>query len=171
MKDRVILGSLRQGANLVKRAAQARAPQGKTGRLRSGIVVRNSKIHKGRMSTDLIGVYITIKSKKKGDPFYGRFQEDGWNTAGKRKSVVRRAIVAAFGDRTGRKTMPGKTNVPGKKFLDGAWNDNKERAVDLIRHSAISATELLARKLGLLHGRKGRNYIIQRRGGSFHFVR
>jgi hypothetical protein len=45
--------------------------------------------------------------------------------------------------------MPGKTNVPGKKFLDGAWNDNKERAVDLIRHSAISATELLARKLGL----------------------
>lgn len=148
MKDRVILGSLRQGANLVKRAAQAKAPY-KSGRLKSGIVVRNSKIHKGTMSSDLIGVYITIKSKKKGDPFYGRFQEVGWNTAGKRKSVFRRAIVAAFGSRSGRKTMPGKTNVPGKDFIENAWNENREKAVNLIARSAIAATELLARKLGL----------------------
>src|SRR5688500_14553958 len=97
--DRVVLGSLRVGANHIKKAAQANAPV-KTGLLRrKGIVVRNSKIHRGRSSTDMIGVYLTIAAKKKTDPFYGRFQETGWKA--------------------------GKRNVPGKGFIDKAFLEKR----------------------------------------------
>jgi hypothetical protein len=101
----------------------------------------------------LIGVYITINRKKDTDPYYGKFQESGWNTAGKRKSVFRRAIVAAFGSRTGRKTMPGKTNVPGKHFIENAWLENREQAVNLIVRAANESAGVLAKKLGLSYGR------------------
>lgn len=121
--DRVVKGSLRVGANVVARAARIGAPV-KTGLLkRRGIVVRNSKIHRGRSSKDLIGVYVTIAAKKKGDPYYGKFQESGWKA--------------------------GKRIVPGKKFLDKAFEQNKEKAVEAIRQSAIAASEVLARKVGL----------------------
>lgn len=149
--DRVVLGALRQGANLVRKAAQEKAPI-KDGKLKRGIVVRLSKIHRGKRSTDLIGVYITVASKKKTDPYYGRFQEDGWNTRGKRKGVVRRAIVEAFGSRSGRKTLPGKTNVPGKKFIDSAFQENREKAVEVIAHAAREASGIVAKKLGLKYG-------------------
>lgn len=121
--DRVVKGSLRVGANVVARAARVGAPV-KTGLLkRRGIVVRNSKIHRGKSSKDLIGVYVTIAAKKKGDPYYGKFQETGWKA--------------------------GKRVIPGKKFLDKAFEQNKEKAVEAIRQSAIAASEVLARKVGL----------------------
>jgi HK97 gp10 family phage protein len=125
--DRVVRGSLRQGANVVKRAAQenltSQIKGPSTGRLRRGIVVRTSRIHRGKLSTDMIGVYLTVASKKKTDPYYGRFQEDGWRA--------------------------GKTLVPGKKFIDKAFNDKKEAAVTVIVKAATSAAELLAKKFGL----------------------
>ncbi len=145
--DRVVLGSLRQGANLVKRAAQSNAPF-ESGKLKKGIRVYKSKIHRGRMSNDLIGVYISIAHKKKDDPYYGRFQEDGWNTHGARKGS-RLSITSLFGARTGRKTQRGKTDVPGKKFIEQAWLANRAEAVELIRRSAIAGAEVLARKMGL----------------------
>lgn len=121
--DRVVKGSLRVGANYIARIARANAPV-KTGLLkRRGIVVRNSKIHRGKSSKDMIGIYLTIASKKKGDPYYGKFQEAGWKA--------------------------GKRLVPGKKFIDKAFEQNKERAVEAIRQSAIAASEVLARKVGL----------------------
>ena len=121
--DRVVLGALRQGAHLVKRAAQSNAPIGETGKLRRGIRVYKSKIHKGTKSGDMIGVYISVASKKKGDPFYGRFQEDGWKA--------------------------GKRQVPGKKFIDRAFIEKRAAAVDLIVRSANAGADLLARKMGL----------------------
>jgi HK97 gp10 family phage protein len=119
--DRVVLGALRQGANVVKKAAQDNAPI-KTGKLKRGIRVTRSKIHRGKSSKDMIGVYLSIR-KGKGGPFYGRFQEDGWKA--------------------------GKRIVPGKKFVDRAFNTKKEEAVSVIVRAATSAAEVLARKAGL----------------------
>ena len=119
--DRVVLGALRQGANLVKRAAQSNAPI-RTGKLKRGIRVSRSKIHRGRMSGDLIGVYLSLRKGKDG-PFYGRFQEDGWRA--------------------------GKTLVPGKKFIDQAFIDKRAEALDLIVRTSTAGADLLARKLGL----------------------
>lgn len=121
--DRVVKGSLRVGANYIARIARANAPV-KTGLLkRRGIVVRNSKIHRGKSSKDMIGVYLTIARKKKGDPYYGKFQETGWKA--------------------------GKRVVPGKMFLDKAFEQNKEKAAEAIQQAAIAASEVLKRKVGL----------------------
>lgn len=150
--DRVVIGSLRQGANLVKKAAQGKAPY-KSGLLkRRGIVVRKSKIHRGKSSKDMIGVYLTIASKKKGDPYYGKFQEAGWNTRGKLNAERYSKYIRNFTRRSigsSRVTQPGKTDVPGKHFIDRAFMEKREQAAELIRQSAIAASEILARKVGL----------------------
>ncbi|SCX94262.1 phage protein, HK97 gp10 family [Nitrosospira sp. Nl5] len=119
--DRVVLGALRQGANLVRKQAQINAPV-KTGKLRRGIRVSRSKIHRGRASQDLIGVYISVRKGKNG-AFYAPFQEDGWRA--------------------------GKRLVPGKKFIDRAFVQKRSAAVDLIVRTATASADLLARKLGL----------------------
>ncbi len=145
--DRVVIGSLRQGANLMKRHARSNAPF-KAGKLKRGIRVAKSKIHRGRSSKDKIGVFLQIRTKKKNDPFWGRFQEEGWNTHGKR-GVQRSAITPIFGSRTGRVTGRGKTNVPAKEFLHKAYLSHRTSSLNLIVRSATSAATLLARKLGL----------------------
>lgn len=145
--DFVVYRSLRAGATITLRKARADAPKGATGKLKRGIVIMKSRINNGRLSSDLLGVTITIR-KRKGDPFYGRFQEDGWNTRGIRKGS-RANIIASFGSRSGRKTQPGKTDVPGKRFIDNAFNETREQAVHMIVATANAAADLLARKEGL----------------------
>lgn len=144
--DFVIYKSLRAGGNIVLREARANAPQGQTGKLKKGIVLMRSRINNGK-KFPLLGMTITIRRRKQ-DPFYGKFQEDGWNTRGKRVGG-RAAIVAAFGSRTGRKTQPGKTDVPGKKFIENAFTSKQGEAVNMIVATAITAAELLARRQGL----------------------
>ena len=57
MGDRVVRGALRQGANYVLKGIRNLVPV-KTGLLkRRGFRVANSRIHNGRHSSDLIGVY------------------------------------------------------------------------------------------------------------------
>src|SRR5574340_25205 len=102
--DRVVLGALRAGANLMKRTIIAEVPV-RTGKLKKGFKISKSKIHRGKMSTDMIGVYLTLRTGKNA-PFYGRFINDGWNTHGKRTGD-HAPIRARFGQRTGRKTLPG----------------------------------------------------------------
>lgn len=151
--DRVVLGALRQGANLVKKAAQANAPV-KSGALKQrGIVVRKSKIHRGKSSKDLIGVYLTIASKKKTDPFYGKFQETGWVPRG-RPNMLRPSFRKGFGFTrrsigSSRVTGGGAARIPGKRFIDQAFLEKREQAAEIIRQSAIAASEVLARKVGL----------------------
>jgi hypothetical protein len=89
----------------------------------------------------MIGLYISLR-KKKGDPFYGRFQNDGWNTHGTREGAVRTG-------RSGRKTAPGKTDVPGKQFVHRGFELRKNAAVDLIVRSVESGSEVVKRKVGL----------------------
>jgi HK97 gp10 family phage protein len=118
--DRVVIGALRQGANLVRKQAQANAPV-KTGLLKRSIRVSRSKIHNGKKSDGMIGVYISVRKAA----YYAGFQEDGWR-AGKKKK-----------------------QIPGRKFIERAFIDKREEAVNLIVRSATSAADLLAVKLGL----------------------
>lgn len=121
--DKVVLGSLKLGANLVKRQAQINVPV-RTGRLkRLGIRVGNSRFHRGKSSKDMIGVFLTISRRKRDRTYYGWFQEQGYRA--------------------------GRTTVPGKRFLDAAWLAKRTEAVELIRRSAIAGAEVLARKTGL----------------------
>lgn len=119
--DRVVLGALRQGANLIRKEMQKEIPV-KTGLLKKGFVVKRSKIHRGRLSTDMIGIYLALR-KGKTAPFYGRFQNDGYRA--------------------------GKTKVPGKHFVQSAFEANKQDAVRLIVADAEAGAAVLARKVGL----------------------
>ena len=138
--DKVVIASLRNGAKLVQKAAKNRAPKN-TGLLRRSIIVRNSKKYKKTRTPGKLGVYLTINSKK---AFYGRFLEDGWNTHGKR--VQRRQLRSAIGSRTSRKTLPGKTNVSGMRFIKGAWASYRSQAVRLIIKSVERGEEIVRRK-------------------------
>lgn len=133
MGDRIVRGALRQGANYVLKGIRQLVPVGpdrqvkgvvvKGGLLkRRGFRVANSRIHNGRMSADLIGVYISLR-KGKGDPFYGRFQNDGFTV--------------------------GRTKVPGKGFVQRAFEQRKTAAVQLIVQSAEAGAEVIKRKVGL----------------------
>lgn len=120
--DRVVRGTLRQGANYVLKGIRELVPV-KTGLLnRRGFRVANSRIHNGRRSSALIGIYIGLR-KGKGDPFYGRFQNDGWQA--------------------------GQTKVPGKAFVQRAFEARKGDAVQLIVRSAEAGAEVVKRKVGL----------------------
>ena len=120
--DRVVRGALRQGANYVLKGIKDGVPV-KTGLLkRRGFRVANSRIHNGRMSSSMIGVYVSLR-KKKDDPFYGRFQNDGFTV--------------------------GKTKVPGKGFVQMAFNERKDIAVQLIVRAAEAGAEVVKRKVGL----------------------
>ncbi len=151
--DAVVYKSLRAGAMIVLREARANAPLGKSGKLKRGIVIMKSKVNNGRFSDGLLGVNITIR-KRKDDPFYGRFQEEGWNVRGKTtegigKKIDRYLIRRSFGSRTGRKTTRGHTDVPGKKFIDQAFISKREEAVRMIVATAQAGAGVLAQKMGL----------------------
>ena len=159
--DRVVRAALRQGANYVLKGIRQLVPV-KTGLLkRRGFRVSNSRIHNGWASDDLIGVYISLR-KGKDAPFYGRFQNDGWNAAGERRTLgntpgrvnrhgtlklSRSVSKEVLGH--GRSTLPSNTNIPGKGFVQRAFDERKEGAVKLIVQSATAGSEVIKRKLGL----------------------
>jgi hypothetical protein len=149
--DFVVYKSLRAGAAIIAKQARVNAPRGSTGKLKRGITVMRSRINNGRKSK-LLGVTITIR-KRKGDPFYGRFQEDGWNTRGKsndwRQNYRAHFLMTRRSVGSSRVTQRGKTDVPGLKFIDQAFIDKREAAVNMIVGTATASAELLARKLGL----------------------
>lgn len=125
MGDRVVRMALRQGANHVLKGIRDGVPV-KTGLLRRrGFRVANSRIHNGRRSTELIGIFIGLR-KGKGDPFYGRFQNDGWQPHG-----------------------GGSRRVPGKGFVQRAFAERKETAVQLIVRAAEAGAESVKQRLGL----------------------
>jgi len=153
--DRVVYGALREGLKVIQKAAKAEAPK-KSGDLRRHIVIKKSKIHNGRTSTGMLGMYLTIKDVKK-DLFYGRIQEDGWEVKGHRT-----AQISAFGkvkryDPTNRRGANGKLRattrtgkmVLGKHFINDAFETNKQRAVDIFQSVILAAVEVVKRKTGL----------------------
>lgn len=157
--DKVVIDSLKQGARIVQRAAKAAAPV-RTGRLKRAIVVKKSKIHNGKRRSDMIGVFLTILSGKKygkRDAFYGRFQEEGWEVRGASRTTsntpYRRtrggSIRMSRSATGGRATMRSGIEVPGKRFMAGAFLKNRVNAVRMIIAAANAGGEILARKTGL----------------------
>lgn len=138
--DRVVVAALREGAKVVQKEARRQAPKA-TGRLRSSIVVKKSKLHKGRNGK--LGVYLTLRAGKgkqdRRDAFYGRFVEDGWNVRGKATERTGR----------GRKTATGKRDIPGRKFIKGAFLGKRADAVRVIVASAERGAEIVKQKVGL----------------------
>jgi len=157
--DRVVRGALRQGANYVLKGIREAVPV-KTGLLkRRGFRVSNSRIHNGRAGAALMGVYITLR-KGKGDPFYGRFQNDGWNPAGRKAEAGDRpgmAMVFGRGSQMSKRVSvpaPGRggslfAKVPGKGFVQRVFAERKEAAVQLIVRSAEAGADAIKRNLGL----------------------
>jgi len=120
--DRVVRGALRQGANYVLRGLRPKLPV-RSGLLRRrGFRVANSRIHNGKRSSALIGVFIGLR-KGKGSPFYGRFINDGWQA--------------------------GKTRVPGRHFVQDAFAERRAAAVELITRSTAAGAETIKRRLGM----------------------
>lgn len=148
--DKVVLGALRQGINVIAKKAKSVVPV-KTGRLKRAIVVRKSKINNGKLSTSLIGMYMTIRTGKgKKDPkdgFYGRFLEDGWNVRGKNATKTERG--ARFEGRKTRKTQRGKTDVPGRYFIKGSFIVVRNQAVAAFAAALRAGAEVVKRKVGL----------------------
>lgn len=127
MGDRVVRSALRQGANLVLRQARANAPR-RTGALRKALRVANSRLYNGKRSRDVIGLYLSIRKgkgrKDSRDAFYGRFVESGWTSRGGRA-------------------------IPGKRFVQRAYQAQRQAAARLIAQSAIRGAEIVARRTGL----------------------
>lgn len=157
--DRVARGALRQGANYVLKGIRALVPV-KTGLLkRRGFRVANSRIHNGRRGAGMLGIYINLR-KGKGDPFYGRFQNDGWNPAGRKATAGDRiGMRMVFGRRSRMAKRvsapaPGRggnlfAQVPGKGFVQRAFAERREAAVQLIVQSAEAGAAVLKRELGM----------------------
>jgi hypothetical protein len=126
--DRVVKLALMRGAAVTRDAVLRQIPASgikiRTGRLesKSGWAIARSKIHRGQLSTDLIGVYLTLRHKKKKDPFYGRFLNDGWTTS--------------------------KSKIPGKNFVQVAFERSKNDALRVIISDAQAGADVLARKVG-----------------------
>ena len=148
--DRVVYGALRQGANLMSKAIRREITsvgiKTRTGKLQKSWKIIRSKIHRGQLSTDMIGVYVAL-SKGKDSAFYGRFLNDGWNSHGKRVGWSK-ARSAAVTKRSGRVTTAGR-DISGKHFIQKSFEANKESSARLIVRSAESGAALLARKVGL----------------------
>lgn len=159
MGDRVVRGALRQGANYVLKGVREGVPV-KTGLLkRRGFRVANSRIHNGRRASGMVGIYLSLR-KGKGDPFYGRFQNDGWNPAGRKATAGDRIgmrMVFGSGSRMSKRVSapaPGRggnlyAKVPGKGFVQRAFAERKESAVQLIIQSAEAGAEAVKRRLGM----------------------
>lgn len=120
--DRVVYGALRAGAAVMRKSIMANVPV-KTGKLRKGFKIARSKIHRGRLSTDMIGIYLALR-KGKDAPYYGRFQNDGFKSRG------------------------GKA-IPGKFFIQKSFESSKNDSLRVIVSNASAAADLLARKVGI----------------------
>lgn len=148
--DRVVRSAMREGAKVVQREARRRAPK-KTGGLRRGIVVNNSRVNTRRRN-NRVGVYIKFRrgrSRDKPLAAFGHILELGWNTKGRRAGRgQRQEIVSRFGRRSGRKTLPGRTNVRGLKFLNQAFRNKRFAAVRVIEQATMEGARIVARRTG-----------------------
>lgn len=156
----VINATNRKGANIVKKQIEATAPV-RTGVLRKGFKISRSKIHRG---PEVFGVYLTLRNVKgrkyKDDPFYGKFQEYGWRTGKKTKTIivarsdreVRLSMYLIRGKKriVGlRKRRVGEKQIPGKHFAQAALQSKADAAITAMKNEAERLTNKLIAETGL----------------------
>ena len=117
IQKKILKNALRLAIEPIANAAQARAPI-ETGALRSAIRVRAMT----RMRQGTVGVKVDLRGGVTGEQFYGSFQEFGFK-------VGRRALGSQ------------RTQIPGKHFLEIAFNTNKEFALSIFEREVKSAIE------------------------------
>ena len=137
MQKKVVRKSLRAGARPVKEAAKRFAPVGKTKNLRGSITVRAM-----RRSRKAIVVNVITASGNlfKGTTFYAGFQEFGWKTGSRKRSLTTR--------RQGRRIKAARrVKVPGKKFMERAFAVTKDLALSIVNRELRQRIEAAARKI------------------------
>jgi HK97 gp10 family phage protein len=160
MRRKVITQSLRKGANVMLRPARENAPY-KTGALRKGIRIVPSRIW---AKPPKIGIYLAIRRRKgikggrrhKGDPFYGKFQEDGFTVGVKKEKKTYEWInprskkkIKKVHIRTRYERVGAGRFVEGKHFMRNAYESTKETALQAIVDDAHQRIENVISELGL----------------------
>ena len=89
LRNVVVQRAMREGAKVILKQARKNAPKGTRrdrwnfpGRLRRGLIIRNSKLYAPRKNRGKVGVYIDARKNKGGrespkDAFYANFVEHG----------------------------------------------------------------------------------------------
>jgi hypothetical protein len=178
LRDKVMYRLLRKAAAPILRAAKANAPVAAraTKRVIPGLVKGTLKISTSRYwkpARGEFGVYIKPVSPSKirrlrrtarksgaagpyfGDPYYYRFQEAGFHAVGRsRVEKLSRAATKINGSIRARRNQQYTAGqhrfIPGKKFIGRAWDDNKNRALDIIKSDLVA--EIIAK-----FNQKGKN--------------
>jgi HK97 gp10 family phage protein len=138
VRKKVLRPALRDGAKVVLPRALARAPVGMTSTLISSIKLNaNSNTAAGRKGILSVSIQ-TGKSDSlfSGKAFYGAFQEFGWQPG---KRVGRSSRWTVRTDRHGGR-------VPGKHFLEGAFEERGGSARDVILAKLKAGLEREAKK-------------------------
>ena len=157
LRKKVMHAILIKAAQPILRAARANAPVATKsnnrvipGLLKRTLGVTRSKI-RNAASGDF-GVFITartpgkvkrlgraasragIKGPNFGDPFYHRFQEGGFHAVGSRR------VKGGKANRASNLKSSGARFIPGKKYLGGAFESQKQNAVNIIKSDLVKET-------------------------------
>lgn len=108
LRGKIVRSALRAGGKISQKKAQALAPRGATGRLAKRIRVRAMKRKRDRIG------YSVVSGKKDyaGETYYAAFVDQGHHI--------------------GRRSLPDREYVPGRKFFEQAFNETKTAAAAAI---------------------------------------
>lgn len=135
MQNKVVRSGALAAGTVFKKGAQANAPELKKqdkrrtrGALKKGIYAGRSR-SKSRPGTEVIvvGVRSGKKAGKSGDPFYWRWQEDGWvpRAPGKRvKGGEKRKALERS------RAKAGGQFVPGRHYFQLSFTSNGQKALE-----------------------------------------
>lgn len=159
LKKKVMYKLLRKAAGPILKAAKQNAPIAKkaTKRVIPGLIRDTLKISTSRYwkpRDGEFGVYIKpktppgIKRARKrvkglyfGDPYYYRFQEEGFHAVGRSK------ITGSFGRKKGPSLRARRNSqyadgmhrfIPGKRFIGRAWDSQRHNALNLIKVELVA---------------------------------
>ena len=159
LKKKVMYRLLRKAAGPILKAAKQNAPVAKkaTKRVIPGLIRDTLKISTSRYWKPMkgeFGVYIKpitppgIKKARKslkglyfGDPYYYRFQEEGFHAVGRSK------ITGSFGRKKGPSLRARRNSqyadgryrfIPGKQFIGRAFESQKYTALNMIKVDLVA---------------------------------
>lgn len=185
LRKKVMYKLLRKAAAPILRAAKQNAPVAKkaTKRVIPGLIKGTLKISTSRYwkpSRGEFGVYIKPVSPSKikrlqrharkgggrgpyfGDPFYYRFQEEGFHAVGRsRVDKLSKAATKLNGSiraRRQKQYAAGRHRfIPGKKFIGRAWEAHKRKALEIIKVDLVAAIVSKFNERAQRHGNSSAN--------------